>query len=1180
MRPFLLLIAASLAVPAFPQDDLVVLGIATHEGPKYNTEYLRYHRMVPVYREAGVQASLVEMDGLYRQDWTEDQLVALYRRYHTIFLTTTDEGVQRLTPEYEARAKVAGAALARYVREGGGLLLSPRAVRYPGDDDERYWNLVLAPLGCEILHEGNFDKSRAYEGKTLGKAMFWYTTAVSEHPVTAGVRCLYLPLTDFGPTPGQPAMRYSDDWQVIVTGEAEAKSYRSGVAGDPNHINLDVEGTYTTAPPVVAVRTLGEGRIVCFPLSPLFTGLNHGNPLWTDTVETRGDPVAGRPSDTLKLHMNAIHWLAEPARGKADFGTYRPEPYEPVTFPPRVEWDDQRFAGVSGLTVAADGSATFEGPAHEVRAIVGAHTAYTDGSGTVADYVAAAKAAGLSAIVFTDPLEQLTAEELAQLKADCAAAGSDDFYACPGVEFDDALGIRWAFWGEKIVYPEPTFQSPYNPARTYPLWDGRRILLYGAYAVLCSFPPSAVLDYRQLRANGAHPENLWWFFHYLPRVYDHGRLAADNAAEMLFGLRDLRWMAVASFDRITSPDEVARSAATCFTGFRSLAAAKDALNTRCAAYWTAYSAGQYASEGPRVLDWSAINPQMESNWRYTRGAHRVRVRLAVQSDAGLREVIVHDADNPPLRRFLPGGATAFAREFELVHDQQHPLILEVIDAAGRRAWSHEILVYCYKQGLFRCGDNLNILGATGMIWHPDRNQLFPNAKPFHNGENYTLEGWDRGAPLCPMPGGWQENFVYIKGVGPYPHPETHNVMTGALMDVKLSSYNLQIASMRMNHLAERFDTPQRPSPAFCSLPRDLGENEYFERVETLYAPEDRQDYYIIWNHRRRREGEQRYQGGFLWHEGEIRFKKDVTLTGDVPISLLFLDVPTDLERGWGHSVVLTDADGTTKVAMLRDAAQVVRGKGRLRPGGYAAQMPSLVGHLGFYAPPDSDFCYSFRLPGRLYIGLGRDGQEIQAGTVIPYRYGVATFATEEAGNGELERTLRAFNLAGGAAGYPVEMRAGTLEDATFFFTAVAADGEAAFTLGPASQIIDLPLRIRGLADNGCAAVYTHRRPWLRPVPVVDGTAWFQENLDEATEIWVGNVLRCDRAELKLTVVVDGQREGEPPWVEVHNPTDEAITTELSAPPHAPVFTGLRATITVPAGDSARFTYADGRLTPR
>ena len=110
------------------------------------------------------------------------------------------------------------------------------------------------------------------------------------------------------------------------------------------------------------------------------------------------------------------------------------------------------------------------------------------------------------------------------------------------------------------------------------------------------------------------------------------------------------------------------------------------------------------------------------------------------------------------------------------------------------------------------------------------------------------------------------------------------------------------------------------------------------------------------------------------------------------------------------------------------------------------------------------------------------------------------------------------NLGGGHAGYPVEMMAGDLEDATFFFTARAKDHEAAFKLGPQDLMIDLPIRVHGLENNGCAAVYTTKRPWFRFVPVDrDGTAWVQEPIDQANDMWVGNVFACDNKDVKITL---------------------------------------------------------------
>ena len=164
---------------------------------------------------------------------------------------------------------------------------------------------------------------------------------------------------------------------------------------------------------------------------------------------------------------------------------------------------------------------------------------------------------------------------------------------------------------------------------------------------------------------------------------------------------------------------------------------------------------------------------------------------------------------------------------------------------------------------------------------------------------------------------------------------------------------------------------------------------------------DRLDYFIIWNYRRERERRKDYRGGIMWHEGEIRFKKDVTLAGAVPIPLVQMMCPTNLERLWGHVLIATEADGNTKVTLLQDLKKRVFTQGRIRPGGFVSQMPAVVGYQAFLAPIGSDFAYSSSMPGEMQIGLGRDGQAVKAGTVMPYRFAIATLVGAEPGTSPL-----------------------------------------------------------------------------------------------------------------------------------------------------------------------------------
>lgn len=282
-------------------------------------------------------------------------------------------------------------------------------------------------------------------------------------------------------------------------------------------------------------------------------------------------------------------------------------------------------------------------------------------------------------------------------------------------------------------------------------------------------------------------------------------------------------------------------------------------------------------------------------------------------------------------------------------------------------------------------------------------------------------------------------------------------------------------------------------PFISSSPRDVGEHEFIERTHTIYNPMDRLDYYVIWNHRRGREGSRDYRGGLM----------------------------------------------------------------------------TLVGYLGFLAPTGTDFTYHSEVPYRLVLGLGEDGQKIKAGTVMKYRFVMGTFVDREAGNTQLEHVSKALNLGGGHDGYPVAMKAGEISDATFFFTVKAKKNEAVFTLGPQRLPIDLPIRVQGLDDNGCVAVSSTVRPWFRFVPLADGFAHLQEPIDAANELWVGNVFVSDNKNVKLTLVVDGQSEGKPPFLEIHNPTGKPVKTRIWSPKNTPQFGGQSKTVNLPVGDSLR-----------
>ena len=91
----------------------------------------------------------------------------------------------------------------------------------------------------------------------------------------------------------------------------------------------------------------------------------------------------------------------------------------------------------------------------------------------------------------------------------------------------------------------------------------------------------------------------------------------------------------------------------------------------------------------------------------------------------------------------------------------------------------------------------------------------------------------------------------------------------------------------------------------------------------MYAPMERVDMFVTWDHRRDREGRKDYRGGILWHEGEVRFKKDCTLQGDVPITLYCEQCSTDLTKNVGTTIIVTSTPGGGfKVLVLEGEAEI------------------------------------------------------------------------------------------------------------------------------------------------------------------------------------------------------------------------------------------------------------------
>lgn len=242
--------------------------------------------------------------------------------------------------------------------------------------------------------------------------------------------------------------------------------------------------------------------------------------------------------------------------------------------------------------------------------------------------------------------------------------------------------------------------------------------------------------------------------------------------------------------------------------------------------------------------------------------------------------------------------------------------------------------------------------------------------------------------------------------------------------------------------------------------------------------------------------------------------------------------------------------------------------GQFTDAGALAAVPAAEGmryEINTLSTGPKKLCWTYSL------GLGRDGQKVRKGEELKYRYLTAFISNRTPKDDQLIKSIGHSFILDPKGVNPQDVQAGQLVDTHMFVTGRAKDHEFVAKFSPTPLMIDRPLRIEGVEDNGCVAVYAVKgNPWeqhFRFVGVFENAALFQHNTDHGPTLWVGNPFYAENAKLRLTLVADGLRSGERPFLEVHNPTDAAVTTVIRSPRHTPRYGGFSKRVRVPAGDS-------------
>ena len=879
---------------------------------------------------------------------------------------------------------------------------------------------------------------------------------------------------------------------------------------------------------------MGKGRLAVLPVGPEFVLWNLGNPAFPQVFMKLGDG-GDHPSDGFRLVLNALRWLAEPAVAGGQLGGYQPPPEgESFTFPKSVPL----------------GPPPAETPAPtEYRAVFGLHSGLSDGQASVADYAAKAKALGLSLLVFTDPWEELTEDEFTRLRQQCAAVSGPTFRAMPGLTYSDVSGIRWAI-----------FEPEFLPKPDYLEKGTKRVSKDGLYAWNAS-GPAFRLARMPLSVSQMKPDvrNLWWHHFLAPWEYRGGKVVADNTAQYFQVIGNQQSLIPTAYAEIRSADDLATAAGACVSVFlaANVTEAAKQIHPDSGPPWPLYSDRfSYVTQGPRLTQFTI------TNWiyggqrvEYTAGVQYFQMRVGAASEVGLAEVAVLDGNQRLYRRFLPGGAKRFSRAWVGVHDRQHAFVIRATDIDGHVAYSSPRIAFDNARGLYQCSDNQNTLGSQNApFYHPGRHE-FPGHSQNWIPSFYGWRGWD-GMQGPVRQAYLSAPYTYLDAVGERELQEGERYERP--VEVALASYFCNVFRTKTTRVIAPFTDPSYG--ASTGLPvRDtaLADQEY-----TAIIPASRADCEFFWFHPELMSRSlASYRASLALVEGRVHLKKDVTLTDTAQ------PIPVASVSAWGKGLdafyLSLPGRGVLESYPFRGSTDA------LAPGAFASAGPMagapFLANAGLTplrlqsipdAKPDQ--------VGGIVVGVAEPGAKLAAGTQLDFRL-VTGFLAEGNQPGRTGADLAAsLNLGGGTQGYPLKVTVGKLTDTRFLLDLTAQQGEVQFTAGPRRMFLDLPVRLRGVADNGCVALFEKRLGHFIFVPTWEGDGLFQVAIDEGAEVWAGNIVVADQPKIILGFVDTGEG---PARLEVHNPTDGELSATLTSPPHTPCFGGWSAKVTVPAGDS-------------
>ena len=307
-----------------------------------------------------------------------------------------------------------------YVANGGGLLLTQCLGQMLAD--------TLLPVrlgdmfGLDIRYETTvFSKDKLVKlGDQHGDTYYQCTDIAA--PFNKGLKTVLYPGTSGqGSLHGNKPFTGDKNWQIIMKSDAGSYSRQHRV-----HVlnvyqeRVDGKESFKGNVPMAGVRKFGKGHVAYIGLEP------------SCSITMHDDQKAGRKisdqvfaDDGLMGFLGNVYEYLTTNSAQVAAGKFTPIPeVKDSTNPPKL-----------------------------YRGIVGARTTYSSGKSSVAEYVAAAKKAGMDFIIFLEEFDKLSYKNFEALRNECKKFSKDNFLALPGFTYKNIDDNNQFVYGNYPLYP-------------------------------------------------------------------------------------------------------------------------------------------------------------------------------------------------------------------------------------------------------------------------------------------------------------------------------------------------------------------------------------------------------------------------------------------------------------------------------------------------------------------------------------------------------------------------------------------------------------------------------------------------------------------------------------------------------------------------------------------------------